>query len=125
MERLVALVVDDEKDILEHISNILSRSGFDVIVSSDGRKGIELARARKPDIIILDIYLPDLDGSEIGTILKNDPNTKHIPIIYLTGLVTKDEIPKVEKTGDSFIIAKPVGRSELLNVVNKALANSN
>ena len=121
----MALVVDDEQDIVEHIGTILSKSGFEVISSRQGKKGLELAKEKKPNIIILDIYMPDLDGSEIGTILKNDPATKHIPIIYLTGLVTKEEVAGIEKMGSSFVVAKPVGHSELLEVVNKALADNN
>ena len=121
MEKTVALVVDDESDIREHLGSMLSASGFTVIAAKDGYEALKLAREKKPGIIILDVNLPDIDGGEVANRLSQDPQTSSIPIVYLTGLITKDEIKAPEKIGKSFVMAKPVVKTDLLVIINKVL----
>ncbi len=124
MEKKLVLIVDDEKSIIEHVSSILKYSGLEVISSERGEEALRLAEERKPDLIILDINLPDIDGGELANRLSQKEETKNIPIIYLTGLVTKEEREEPQKAGRHFLIAKPVLKGELLSLVSKALAES-
>jgi len=121
MAKKVGLVVDDEPDIIEHISSIISSEGFDVISCQSGRQAVKLAEEKQPDFVLLDIFLEDIDGGEVANQLSKNPSTKNIPIIYLTGLVTRQEQKEVSKTGKHYVIAKPVLKSELLGLIHKVL----
>ncbi|UCD15903.1 MAG: response regulator [Candidatus Omnitrophota bacterium] len=116
------LVVDDEKQVLEYLSHILKRANYEVIATTKGKEVIDLASKSKPDLIILDIVLTDMDGSDVASSLSSDPFTAKIPILFLTGILKKKEESFVEKTGKSYVIAKPVTAPELLKMVNKILA---
>lgn len=118
------LVVDDEEEILTHITNILKRANYEVISTTRGKEALELATNLRPDLIILDIVLPDMGGSEVAAMLVQNPTTSNIPIIFLTGILTKQEEEAVEsKTGKRCIIAKPATAEELLRAVNRALVS--
>ena len=103
MEKKSALVVDDEVDIRDHLSSILGGYGLEVTVAKDGLEALKLASEIKPDIIILDINLPDIDGGEVANRLSQNPNTSSIPIVYLTGLITKEESRAPERIGKHFV----------------------
>ncbi|MBC8436619.1 MAG: response regulator [Candidatus Omnitrophica bacterium] len=115
------LLVDDEPEVLEHLSNILQRNGFEVISTANGTEVIELVKKEAPDLIILDILLPDKPGDEIAGELTEDPDTAGIPIIFLTGVVTKEEIASAEKCGRHYVLAKPVTKETILSTIEKVL----
>lgn len=116
------LVVDDEEEVLTPLSNILKRAKYEVISTTKGKEAIELAKSSHPDLIILDIVLPDIDGGEVSATLSEDPATANIPIVYLTGILTKSEESLAgERTGKHYLIAKPITGRELLAIVKKAL----
>ena len=92
MQNLKILVVDDEKDILELLKFYLSREGYVVTCASSGEEALFSVSQMKPDLMVLDIMLPGKDGFEITKFLKNDPDTKQIPIVMLTA---KDEVTHV------------------------------
>ena len=121
MEQKTALIVDDEQDVLEHVGSMLRSSGFEVIAAATGKDAIREAVEKKPDIIILDVFLPDIDGGEVAHRLSLGPNTQDIPVIFLTGLVTKDEKQAPDRTGKNFVMAKPVLKQELLSLINQIL----
>ena len=86
------LIVDDENDFIELLQYKLSGHGYDLIVANDGVHALSQARTQKPNLILLDILLPDLDGLSVCEILRRQPGTKKIPIIFmsaLTGDITK------------------------------------
>jgi DNA-binding response OmpR family regulator len=86
------LIVDDENDFIELLQYKLAGHGYDLIVANDGVHALSQARTLKPDLILLDILLPDLDGLSVCEILRRQPSTKKIPVIFmsaLTGDVTK------------------------------------
>jgi len=116
------LAVDDEKDVLEYLSNILRRSKYEIITTTKGKEVFDLAKNEKPDLIILDILMGDMDGGEVAYGLSKDSATCNIPIIFLTALLTKEEDSVVEKTGTNYIVGKPVIGSELLMTIKKALS---
>jgi len=118
------LVVDDEEEVLVHLTNILKRANYEVISTARGKEAVELAMNLRPELIILDIVLPDMGGSEIAGILVRNPSTANIPIIFLTGILTKQEEEAVEsKTGKHYVIAKPTTAEELLKMVRKILSS--
>jgi len=125
MEKKKLLVVDDEPDVLRLLEERLSRAGYDVIKASCGKEAVELAQSKLPDLIVLDIAMPGMDGSEVAEILRDNPKTRDIPILFLTCLFTKQE----EKTsghmlGHNFFIAKPYDASELVREIDKRVEKS-
>ncbi|MBU1871632.1 MAG: response regulator [Candidatus Omnitrophica bacterium] len=117
------LIVDDEEETLIHLSNILKRANYEVISTTKGKEAVDLAIRQRPDLIILDIVLPDMGGSEVATTILGNPATGSIPIVFLTGILTKQEEEGIEgKTGRRYVIAKPITSRELLEMVSKVLA---
>ena len=89
--------------------------------ATDGEQGVELARARKPDLILMDIMMPKMDGLEATRILKADTTTKNIPIIALTSYAMKGDKERALEAGCDGYIAKPVDIQELLKAVEHFL----
>ncbi len=120
MDKRKILIVDDEPDVLLLLGERLSKAGYDVIKASSGKEAIEIAAKKSPHLIILDIAMPGMDGSEVASHLRVDPKTKDIPILFLTCLFTKQE-EKVcgHLLGQNFFIAKPYEVSELLTEIDK------
>ena len=117
------LLVDDELDTVTLLGNILKRADFDVILTTKGKEAIELARSSKPDLIILDVVMPDILGGEVANILHKDSSTSSIPVILLSGLNTKEDEEIIKKkTGSYKILAKPITAEELLEAVNRTLS---
>jgi CheY-like chemotaxis protein len=124
VEKKRILLIDDEKDLCFFLKTNLENTGeFDVLVSNRGNKGIELAQGEKPDLILLDILMPEMSGDEVAEILLENPVTAKIPIIFLTAMVTKEEIGDVmlKKRGGRNFIAKPVTTKEVVAAIKKVL----
>ncbi len=120
MHKKKILIADDEPDVLTLLGERLVKAGYDVIKASSGDEAIQLATKKMPDLIILDIAMPGLDGSEAATILHKDPKTKNIPILFLTCLFTKQEEKMCgHLLGENFFIAKPYDSTELLKEIDK------
>ncbi|OPY74678.1 MAG: Transcriptional regulatory protein YycF [Syntrophorhabdus sp. PtaU1.Bin058] len=117
------LIIDDEKDFCRMVKLNLERTkNYEVLFATDGRSGIEIAGNRRPDLILLDIRMPGMSGGEIAEELLDDPSTSNIPIIFLTALVSKDEVAKQSGyiSGRPFI-AKPVTAQELIKRIEEEL----
>ena len=115
------LVVDDEEEILKFLVKTLERFNYQVITADSGYRAIELAKKTRPEAIILDIILPDMRGEEIKKILSEDIETKNIPVIFLTGILSKDEQLIFEKlAGKCYTLAKPASTEEILETLEKA-----
>lgn len=111
------LVVDDEQDMLLAIKLRLEASGYDVHTATDGLTGLNLARTLKPDLIILDIMLPKMNGYKISRFLKYDEEYKHIPVIMLTALSGDDDRTTGVETGANAYITKPFETQQLIDTV--------
>jgi two-component system sensor histidine kinase/response regulator len=85
------LVVDDMQAILVMYNSLLSNQGFEVITASNGNDCLRMAKQSHPDIILLDIMMPKMDGGMTASLLLEDPATKNIPIIFLTSMVSEEE----------------------------------
>jgi CheY-like chemotaxis protein len=117
------LIVDDEDDLLKILDKRLTMAGYCVIKANNGEDAIEYAGRERPSLILLDVNMPDMDGGQVGEILKNAPNTKHIPILFLTGMVTHDEQRKTGHSliGGNFVIAKPFKSEDLIRQIEKLI----
>ena len=115
------LVVDDDKVTLRTLERILIRGGYSVIPLSLGKEAIRVVKDRLPALIILDIMMPDMDGGDVASILKNDSDTKNIPIIFLSSLVTKREEQSSSKEYGLYFMSKPFDREELLRKIKNCL----
>ncbi len=122
MEKKKILIVDDEPDVLMLLGERLTKAGYDVVKASSGKQALEAVQKDHPQLIILDIAMPEMDGSEVASVLAQDPKTKSIPILFLTCLFTKQE-EKVcgHVLGQNFFIAKPYDVGDLLSEVEKRL----
>ncbi len=114
MSKELVLIVEDETDIRELLAFNLSREGFETLEADDGLKGLELAKSRHPNIILLDVMLPEKDGFQVCRDLEKDPNTAHIPIIMLTARGEEvDRIVGLELGADDYVV-KPFSVRELI-----------
>ena len=112
------LVIDDEPDIREIVRLYLSEEGYDIIEASNGQEGIIKAQQEEPDLIVLDIMLPGINGFEVAKHLKDDPNTHDIPIIILSVLAQDSQY----RQGILDYISKPFRQEELVAIVHKVFS---
>ena len=120
-DKQTILVVDDEQDLLDLIEYNLKKEGFDVITAEDGKEGIEVARERNPDLMLLDIMMPKMDGMEVVERMRADKSLKHIPIIFLTARGDeKTEVKGLDKGGDDYI-TKPISTTKLISRIKAVL----
>ncbi|MBI2580758.1 response regulator [Candidatus Woesearchaeota archaeon] len=115
------LVVDDEPNILKLVSFILASKGYAVIEASGGAEGITKAKAEKPDLIILDVMMPKMDGFEAAKKLKSDPATRDIPILMLSSKAQFEDKMKGIDSGAMDYITKPFEKDELLQKIDEFL----
>jgi len=121
MSRKRILIVDDELDFVKMLQARLRIEGYEVLVAEDGIKGVQIARREKPDLIILDIMMPGLDGHTVCDTLKKSTLTWSIPVIYLTAKTGQaDELLAMEK-GARYYITKPYNPAMLLEMVKSAI----
>jgi DNA-binding response OmpR family regulator len=111
------LVVDDEADLVETIRFPLEMEGFNVLVSYNGEDALNQARKEKPDLILLDLMLPKLDGYKVCRLLKFDERYKHIPILMLTAKTQEKDKLLGKETGADEYITKPFDIDELIKKV--------
>jgi len=118
------LVVDDEVSLTKMVKLNLERTGkFEVRTENSGRKAEETAMGFKPDLIFLDIMMPDLSGDEIAQRFRENDQLAAIPLIFLTAIVSKDETDAMgSNIGGNKFLAKPVKTEELLEAIAEAIA---
>ena len=115
------LLIDDEPELIKAVDIRLKSIGYEVALSYDGRAGIDKAKEIKPDLILLDLLMPIMDGYSAAKILKDDPETKHIPIIILTASQREDLKTRCRELGVTSFIMKPFETSDLLMMVKAIL----
>ena len=108
------LYVEDNDDNVYMLKNRLSRAGYTVVVATDGARGIAMATSEQPDLILMDLTLPDIDGKEVTRRIKADPVTKRIPIIALTANAMSGDREKALAAGCDEFDTKPVEMPRLL-----------
>lgn len=123
-DRRTILVVEDERDLADLLLYNLNRAGYTVTVASTGRQGLEAVLAHTPDLILLDIMLPELSGTEVAGRIRANPATSHVPIIMLTAKSSEvDQIVGLTVGADDYV-AKPFSMKVLLARVEAVLRRS-
>ena len=112
------LIVDDEQDIVESLKFVLEVSGFVCYTAYNGEDGLKLAKEIMPDLIILDVMMPKINGYKISRLLKYDSKYKDIPIIMVTARSQEDDKAIGQETGVDEYITKPFELDELISKVN-------
>jgi len=120
MGRVVLIVEDDPKN-LKLIRDLLQIRGYTTLEATDGKQGVDMARAKMPDLILMDIQMPVMDGFEAISILKADPVTKSIPIIALTAFAMQGDREKCMEAGCNDYITKPLDTRAFVTKVKEYL----
>jgi len=117
------LVVDDEKAIAEYVTTLLDLHGYETRTAGDGREAVMKARDFFPDLILLDVMLPHLNGFDACKILRADPALKDTPVVMLTSLNQMGDAEKAFKAGANDFLTKPFETERLLHKVRKFLGD--
>jgi CheY-like chemotaxis protein len=115
------LVVEDNESSREMLSRRLKRNGFSVIAAEDGEQGYALVRSKSPDVILMDISLPGIDGWQVIEMLKSEPNTRETPLIILTAYALVTDRAKADEVGCDGYFSKPVDFQGLLETIGRLL----
>lgn len=111
------LVIDDNQDIRENTAEILELAGYKTFTAENGKKGVETAQREKPDVIVCDIMMPELDGYGVLHLLRKNTETQHIPFVFLTAKTERSDFRKGMEMGADDYITKPFEDIELLNAI--------
>jgi two-component system alkaline phosphatase synthesis response regulator PhoP len=121
MTKEVILIVDDEEDIRELVELNLSREGYQILSCDTGERALELVRSKMPDLVVLDLMLPGVDGLEVCKRLKADPDTRHIPVLMLTAKGEEADIVAGLELGADDYVTKPFSGKVLVARVRRLL----
>jgi two-component system cell cycle response regulator DivK len=115
------LVVEDNALHRELLTDLLRATGFEVLEAGDGEEGIRVAREARPDLIVMDMQMPVMDGIRAASILKADPDTRSIKILAVTAFAMKGDRERILMSGVDEYLPKPVNTRELPNIVRRML----
>ena len=120
-EKKKVLVIDDNTDICDLVERTLKGVEFEVFKASSGKEGITIAKEQKPDVILLDIMMPEIDGFITSSFIKKIPDTENIPIVFLTARKTTKGLTLALKAGAEDYITKPFSPKDLLKRLRRVL----
>ncbi|MFC1511989.1 response regulator transcription factor [Candidatus Latescibacterota bacterium] len=115
------LIADDRHEIRELVRMTLSTEMYEILHATNGREAVEVARQHKPDLILMDVMMPEMDGNEATRTLKNDPLTCDCKIVMLTARGQKTDIEQGEKAGADEYIVKPFSPLKLIGTIRRIL----
>lgn len=115
------LVIDDNNDLRENTAEILDLAGYKTLTAENGKRGVEVATKEKPDVIVCDIMMPELDGYGVLHLLRKNPDTQNIPFIFLTAKTERSDFRKGMEMGADDYVTKPFEDIELLNAIEVRL----
>jgi two-component system cell cycle response regulator DivK len=121
MEKIILIIEDDARS-LKLFRDLLQVEGHVTLEANDGKQGFKIAREKKPDLILMDIHLPVMDGLETSQILKADAMTKDIPIVALTSYAMKGDEERICEAGCDGYITKPIDTREFLKKITEYLS---
>ncbi len=113
------LIIDDDISIRTFLKKFLVKQGFDVTMAADGLEGIELAQKIQPDLIIMDVVMPNIDGVETGRRLRKLPDLRTTPIIYLSAAYYEEEMAEKKNTNNEAFLMKPFDVKQLIRVIGE------
>jgi two-component system alkaline phosphatase synthesis response regulator PhoP len=118
------MVVDDEQDILQFLDLVLRERGYEVIKAASGQEALTLAATEKPDLVLLDVMMPEMDGWEVLKLLRVDPETEHIPVAMLSARTeAKDRVQGLQEGAVDYV-CKPFALPELLEKIEGILKHA-
>ncbi len=120
-ERKKILLVDDTDTILLFLKTLLAGQKFDFLTAKNGAEAVEKARRERPDLVLLDIFMPVMDGIEACRVMKGDPELKGIPVIIVTARSEAENVERCLDAGCDDYVFKPVRKLELLDKINRLL----
>jgi two-component system response regulator VicR len=121
-DKKVVVCIEDEPEMIDLVKLILGRKGFELVGAVGGREGLETVRQLKPDLVLLDLMMPDMDGWEVYQKMKTDDELKEIPVIVVTAKAQSiDKVLGLHIAKVEDYVTKPFGPQELLQAVNKVL----
>jgi len=120
-EKKKILIADDNKPTLRILEAILSEAGYSVIQAASGTTALSLARSENPDLAILDIGMPGMDGIDVGLVMKKDPQTRHIPVIFLSSQVGGEFKEGMDSLLAAIFLPKPIQKDLLLKEIGRVL----
>lgn len=121
MEKKTIMIVDDEEALVEIIRIKLESEGYNVMVAYDGKEALEKINKQKPNLILLDIMMPELNGFEVCKKLKNNESLKYIPVIMLSAKAQEVDIKKGREVGAIDYITKPFDFAQMIEVIKNHL----
>ncbi len=125
MAAKIILVVDDEKDVVDWLEKKLSSEAYVILKALTAKEALAKSKRHKPDLVLMDIVLPDMEGSEAVRMLADDPQTTHIPVIFMSGIVSReDENTQMELNVGGRLyraVSKPFKFEELLKEIQETL----
>ena len=116
------LIIEDNREILENTVEILELEGYKTLTASDGGIGIEQVRKHRPDIVLCDIMMPEVDGYQVLKAITEDPELAHIPFIFLTASVERKEVQAGFDMGAKGYIRKPFDSEELFKTIETCIS---
>jgi twitching motility two-component system response regulator PilG len=116
------LIVEDEESLLKLESILLTSRGYEVKGVADGRTALDVLATLKPDLVLLDIMLPEMDGFEVCRQIKASESTKHIPVIMLTAKKSREDMVRGEQVGADWYITKPFKSAMVIETIQRFLA---
>ncbi len=124
MSKRTILLIEDDKDVRENTAEILELANYTVLTAENGRRGVEVARVNKPDLVLCDIMMPELDGYGVLHLLGKDPATAEVPFIFVSAKAERGDVRKGMELGADDYLTKPFEESELLNAIEGRLKRS-
>ena len=121
-KKVKILLVDDHRTVQRLLEAIVRIRGYELIYAENGQTGINMARQEKPDLILLDVMMPELDGFKVCQYLKEDAATRDIPVLFLTARGAEGDLETGRKVGADGFMTKPFQTIEVLNTIGRLLA---
>lgn len=118
------LLAEDEPNIVESLTFLLERSGFEVAAETDGARALAAVQENPPDVLVLDVMLPGMDGLQILRSLREDPRCAHVPVLMLTAKGQREDRENALNTGANLFVTKPFSNAELIAAVKQLAEGS-
>jgi len=118
------LLIDDHRTVLRLLEAILKLKGYALLYAENGQQGMAMARQEQPDLILLDVMMPEIDGFKVCQYLKGQPETANIPVIFLTARGAEDDLATGRRVGAQGFLTKPFRAREVLDLIEQLLRSS-
>jgi CheY-like chemotaxis protein len=121
--RKTVLVIDDSMMVRRIVGQLLQESGYAILLAENGQQGYEIAKTQQPDLVLMDIDMPIMDGIEATGQMKADPATRHVPILIFTSLGSEEDLHRAKMAGCQGFLNKPICKKELQDSISHVLRN--